>query len=101
MTCLIAGAGAEPSHLIDGLLVVLIAAAGAALIMQRIRVALIPAYLLTGALLGPRALGLVESTGSLEEIARLAIVLLLFGVGMELHLSALRHGLSRMLVAAS
>jgi CPA2 family monovalent cation:H+ antiporter-2 len=79
------------------LLVILASAAIAALIMQRMRFALIPMYLITGVIIGPNSLGLVREPDSLEGIQHLAIILLLFGIGLDLHLSALRHGLVRIL----
>lgn len=80
------------------LLVILVAAALVAIVLQRIRLAVIPGYLITGALVGPLALRLVPSTERLEEISHLAIVLLMFGIGLQLHVSALKHRWARMLV---
>ncbi len=80
------------------LLVVLVAAAIVTMILQRIRLATIPGYLITGAIIGPSALKLVSSPCTIEEISHLAIVLLMFGVGLQLHLSALRHRLGRMVL---
>lgn len=81
------------------LLVILASSGAVALVMQRMRVAAIPAYLITGALIGPHALGLVASPEALQDIAHLAIILLLFGIGLELHLSALKHGLAQLVIA--
>ncbi|MBD3237759.1 MAG: hypothetical protein GF330_13730, partial [Candidatus Eisenbacteria bacterium] len=81
------------------LLLTLGCAAGVTLLLQRVRIATVPAYLLTGALIGPHALGLIPSTGSLHEVSHLAIILLLFGIGLELDLAALRHGLGRLVIA--
>lgn len=78
------------------LLIILAAAAIVAIVMQRARLAVIPAYLLAGALIGPSALGAVTSPDSLDAISRLAIILLMFGIGMELNLSSLRRGLGSM-----
>lgn len=81
------------------LCVILASVAVVAMVMQRMRLAVIPAYLITGALVGPRALGLVPSPEGLGAISHLAMVLLLFGIGLELHLSVLKHGLGRMILA--
>lgn len=67
-----------------------------ALATRRLNLALIPAYLLTGTLIGPSGLGAVQSSENLNAISHLAIILLMFGIGLELHLSALAHGLARM-----
>jgi len=81
------------------LLVVLATAAALAIVGQRVRLAVIPAYLITGALIGPHALGWVHSPHSLQAIGDLAIILLLFGIGLELNLVVMRQNLSRMLLA--
>ena len=83
--------------IITDLVVILVSAAVVAMVMQRIRMAAIPAYLIAGAFIGPRALGLVPSHEGLGAISHLAIILLLFGIGLELHLSVLRHRLARMI----
>jgi len=85
--------------IITDLVVILASAAVVAVVMQRLRLAAIPAYLIAGALVGPRALGFVPSPEGLGAISHLAIILLLFGIGLELHLSILRHRLARMIVA--
>ncbi len=85
--------------IITDLVVILVSAAVVAVVMQPMRLAAIPAYLIAGALIGPRAFGLVPSTEGLGAISHLAIILLLFGIGLELHLSVLKHRLARMIVA--
>ncbi len=85
--------------IIANLSVILVSAAVVAVVMQRMRLAAIPAYLIAGAVIGPRALGLVPSPEGLGAISHLAIILLLFGIGLELHVSILRHRLARMIVA--
>ena len=85
--------------IITDLVVILVSAAVVAVVMQPMRLAAIPAYLIAGAFIGPRALGLVPSPEGLGAISHLAIILLLFGIGLELHLSVLKHRLARMIVA--
>ncbi len=85
--------------IITDLVVIVVSAAVVAVVMQPMRLAAIPAYLIAGAIIGPRALGLVPSPEGLGAISHLAIILLLFGIGLELHLSALKHGMARMIVA--
>jgi len=84
---------------IGDLLVILASAAAVAIAMQRVRLAVIPAYLITGAVIGPHALGLVPSPEGLSTISHLAIILLLFGIGLELHFSILKPGLPRLIAA--
>ena len=81
------------------LLVILGSSAVVALLFHRMRLAAIPAYLVTGVLIGPGVLRLIDSPDALQDIGRFAIILLLFGIGLDLHLSALRHNLARMVLA--
>ena len=91
-----AAAGDPGGSIIFDLFAVLATAALVAVFMQRMRLAVIPAYLLAGAVVGPHALGFVGSSESLEAISKLAIILLLFGIGLQLHLTVLKHSLLRM-----
>lgn len=93
----LAAVNATESAVIADLLVILASAAVVAILMQRIRLAVIPAYLITGAVIGPHALGLVPSPEDLGIISHLAIILLLFGIGLELHIAMLRPGLPRLI----
>jgi K+:H+ antiporter len=97
-TSIVAASGTDWAIITD-LVVILVSAAVVAVVMQPMRLAAIPAYLIAGAVIGPRALGLVPSNEGLGAISHLAIILLLFGIGLELHLSVLRHRLTRMIVA--
>ncbi len=96
---ILASATLSESAVIADLLVILASAAVVAIVMQRIRLAVIPAYLITGAVIGPHALGLVPSPEGLGVISHLAIILLLFGIGLELHLAILKPGLPRLIAA--
>ena len=95
----LASASGTDGAIIMDLVVILVSAAVVAVVMQPMRLAAIPAYLIAGAFIGPRAIGLVPSPEGLGAISHLAIILLLFGIGLELHLSVLRHRLARMIVA--
>ena len=99
LSCTLAAATVPESAVIADLLVILASAAVVAIVMQRMRLAVIPAYLITGAVIGPHALGLVPSPEGLGVISHLAIILLLFGIGLELHLAILKPGLGRMIAA--
>ncbi len=81
---------------VTNLLIVLMTAALVAMIAQRLRIAVIPAYLLSGAIVGPGILGLVSEPDSLGAIARLAIILLMFGIGLHLDLATLKHNLVKL-----
>lgn len=85
--------------IITDLGVILVSAAVVTVVVQPLRLATIPAYLIAGALIGPNALSLVPAPESLGAISHLAIMLLLFGIGLELHLSVFKHRLLRLLTA--
>lgn len=80
------------------LLVIFGTAAVVATIFRRLRLEAIPGYLVAGMLVGPHALGLIGSPESVEQIASLAIVLLMFGIGLELDVSSIRKGMAPILL---
>ena len=67
LTETLAAAEVTEFAVIADLLVILASAAVVAIAMQRIRLAVIPAYLITGAVIGPHALGLVPSPEGLGD----------------------------------
>lgn len=70
---------------------VLLAAAFPILILARaLRLPPVLGFLITGVLIGPNALGLLRDPHSVETIAELGVVLILFYVGLEFPLSRLR-----------
>ncbi len=88
-----------PSLLID-LLTILATAGLVAVVMQRLKLETVPAYLIAGAIIGPNALSFVSSPESTEAISSLAIILLMFGIGLHMDLSTLRLGLGAIIGAA-
>ena len=94
-------AATELSGFISSLLVIAAAAAGVAVLAARFRLQLIPAYLITGSIIGPYALNLASDGGEVVSVGELAIVFLLFGIGLHLELAALRVGLAKMVTAAT
>ncbi len=95
---LASGAGPGAALAVD-LLLILACAGLVALVFGRLRVAVIPGYLIAGAIIGPHALGLVAGDETIEGIASLATVLLMFGIGMHLDVSVLRHGAALIVTA--
>ncbi len=77
-----------PSILRD-LAVVLAIATGVALLFSRLRLSVVAAFLVAGAILGPTGAGLVSEPGMVESLAEIGVVLLLFTVGLEFSLSSL------------
>lgn len=88
-TFLIASAEHQ-SRLVVDLLAMLAAAALVAMLLSRLRFAAIPAYIITGAVIGPYAARLVTDTANIQDISQLAILLLMFTVGLHLNSSGLR-----------
>ena len=60
---------------------------------KRFKLEVIPGYLLAGALVGPHAIGLVQSEASVEQVSALSTVLLMFGIGLHLDLESIRKGM--------
>jgi CPA2 family monovalent cation:H+ antiporter-2 len=57
----------------------------------RFRIPAVVAYLATGVVLGPPGLGLLGHDASLETLAELGVILLLFTIGLEFDLGTLRR----------
>lgn len=69
-------------------LVVLVAIAiPAILLAHRLKIPTLVGFLFTGMLIGPHALGFVREVHSVQQLAEIGAVLLLFAVGLELSLS--------------
>lgn len=85
------GAASDAGVMRD-LLVVLATAALVSLIFRRLKIATIPGYLIAGAIFGPMALGFVRDAQSVEAISHVAIIILMFGIGMHLDRRDLRSG---------
>jgi CPA2 family monovalent cation:H+ antiporter-2 len=72
------------ADILSDLVVVLAAALPIVLLFQKLRLPSIVGFLIAGVLIGPHGLALVRKTDSVEALAEIGIVLLLFVVGMEL-----------------
>ncbi|MGD8826090.1 MAG: cation:proton antiporter, partial [Myxococcales bacterium] len=73
------------------LVVVLGAAVVVVAVLRRLGLPSIAGFILTGVLAGPTALGLVDDTRQVETLAEVGVVLLLFGIGLELSLERIRR----------
>jgi len=98
---LLLGAGAGPAAFAVDLLKILACAGLVAALLGRLRIAVIPGYLIAGALIGPGAIGLVSDTDTVGEITSVATVLLMFGIGLHLDTSALRQGAASIVAAGA
>lgn len=87
---------AEGRFFID-LVVILATAAVIATIFKRMRLETIPGYLVAGAIVGPHALRLVSNVETVEQISHLAIILLMFTIGLMLETASLKRGMMSIL----
>ena len=62
------------------------------LLSHRLRIPTIVGFLITGAIIGPFGLGLIRSTEQVGELADIAIILLLFTIGLELSFKDMLRG---------
>lgn len=90
MTATLAAGGGGAVQL--DLLIVLACAGVVSLLLSRLRVAVIPAYLLAGIAIGPSGLELVATPERVEQISQMALIVLMFSIGMHLDSSALKRG---------
>ena len=99
-TGFLAAVGEAERAIAFDLFIILAVACVVAILFQRLRMAVVPAFLIAGALVGPNVpWTLLSNQESLEQVSHLAIILLLFGIGLELDVSILRRGLGRMILA--
>lgn len=79
-------------------LLAVIACAGLVpLLLHRLKIALIPGYLIAGVIIGP-VLGVVNEPERIEEMASLAIVLLMFTIGLHLDFRSFKSALGPIVV---
>ncbi len=83
------------------LLVVIAAAAVGAALFERARLPAIVGFLLTGALVGPYGLGLVQDPEQVRLLAEFGVAFLLFEIGLELPVDELRRSWRTALVSGA
>jgi CPA2 family monovalent cation:H+ antiporter-2 len=79
-----------PDFILEVLLVISAAAIGAA-VFERLRLPAVAGFLVMGAVVGPGGLGLVEDPDRVRVVAEFGVALLLFQIGLELPIDALRR----------
>lgn len=84
-----AAAAAEGFGFLPELLLVFAVAAAFTYLCQRLRLVPIVGFLAAGVVIGPHALGLVESRELIDAMAEIGIILLLFTIGVEFSLKKL------------
>lgn len=78
---------------LTALALVLAAAVALGLAMSRVRMPAAAGFILVGVALGPSGLGLIDTSDSIETLADLGVLMLLFIIGMEMRLQAFRKSL--------
>ena len=81
---------AETDFVLEVLLVISAAVIGAAA-FERARLPAVAGFLVMGAIVGPGGLGLVEDPDRVQVLANFGVALLLFEIGLELPIEALRR----------
>lgn len=87
--------------LLKDLVLILAVGVAVALVLRRVGVPSIAGFIVAGILVGPRAAGLVADTHEVEMLAEIGVVLLMFGIGMELSLEKVRRLWKPILVGGS
>ena len=81
----------EESRLVLDLAIVLGAALGGGLIARLLKQPAILGYVVAGIVIGPYALGLIQSTHNIEILATIGVVLLLFTLGIQFSFHELKR----------
>jgi len=77
-------------EILPDLLVIVSVGVGVVLLLRRLGLPSIAGFIFAGALVGPNALAFVKDAHRVEAVADLGVVLLLFGLGLELSLDRVR-----------
>jgi len=76
---------------LQDLVIILAAAVAVVALLRRLHVPSIAGFIVAGTVVGPHALGLVQDLHQVEILAELGVVLLLFGIGLEVSLERIRR----------
>jgi len=77
--------------LLRDLLIIFAVAVAAVSLLRKLHMPPIAGFILSGAIVGPNALGLITDVHQVEVLAEVGVVLLLFGIGMEMSVDRLRR----------
>ncbi|MBW1877188.1 MAG: cation:proton antiporter [Deltaproteobacteria bacterium] len=78
-------------NLLTDLILVLAVALAVVLVLRRLHVPTLAGFIISGVVVGPGVLGLVGDPEEVALLAEVGVVLLLFGIGLELSLERLRR----------
>ena len=94
-------AGGVPPGSLPDLIVIAATALLVAALLRPLRVPTIAGLIVAGICIGPNALGFIATAEDVEPLANIGVALLLFGIGLELHLEPLRRLWKQILVAGT
>jgi Kef-type K+ transport system membrane component KefB len=86
-----------PQQLFVDMVVIVSAAAAIAVIGRSLRLPLIPCYLAVGAVIGPHAAGLVRDPETVAAASSIAVILLMFTIGLHMDVADVRRRLGTVL----
>ena len=78
---------------LSALAFLLAAAVGCGLVMNRLRMPAAAGFILVGMVLGPTGMALIKTDDSIETLAELGVLMLLFIIGMEMRLASFAKSL--------
>lgn len=79
------------------LMVILLVSAGVATALAKLKLESIPGFLIAGAIIGPASLGIIHEPARVDQISQLAVILLMFTIGLHLDSSAMGRGMVHIL----
>lgn len=91
----------EDLTVLEDLLLIFAIGVAVAYVLRKLGVPSIAGFIVAGILVGPRSLGLISDTHEVEVLAEIGVVLLLFGIGLELSLEKVRRLLKPILIGGS
>jgi len=77
--------------LLKDIIIILFLAVFLIVITAKLRLPSVIGFLLTGIIIGPSALGLVETISEIEVLAEIGIILLMFSIGLEFSLTKIKE----------
>jgi len=95
------GGELEVSAVLRDLTMVLAVATGVAVLFGRLRLSVIPAFLVAGAIVGPSGARLVSEPAVVDALAQIGVALFLFALGLDLSISRLGRMPRRILWAGA
>ncbi|MGC9471888.1 MAG: cation:proton antiporter [Bacteroidales bacterium] len=87
--------------LLEEILIIFLLSTLVILLFQRIKIPALLGFLITGILIGPHGLGVVEEMHDIEILAEIGVVLLLFTIGIEFSFRSLIKGARTVLLGGS